>query len=96
METVECNVESTLDDFQKFRQEIIDLLDTQELEIKQEAAHFQQETNAKAVDILKSFEKIRHCVTRIQAETDKLQEYKAKSDRSFIYTIQTQDEIDDC
>ena len=34
VETVERNVESTLGDFLKFRQEIIDLLDTQELEIK--------------------------------------------------------------
>ena len=34
VETVERNVETTLVDFQKFRQEIIDLLDTQELEIK--------------------------------------------------------------
>ena len=96
VETLKRNVKTTLGDFQKFRQEIIDLLDTQELEIKQEAANFQHETNAKAVDILKYCEKIRHCVTFIQAESDKLQEYKAKSDSLFIYTIQTQDEIDDC
>ena len=44
---------------------------------------------------MKFCEKIRHCVTLIQAETDKLQEDKTKSDSLFIYTIQSQDEIDD-